>query len=236
MTLVLDPARPYQEVCEPPLDDALRTLLRECFSAQRRAAAARAAGDPHGGRTSRAVSPEALAEILASGTRVAGIATEREIASAVPFNVRNVVDVVRDRGVAARRRRLDRVLEGALGAMFASDPPPVMFPSGHWWYPPGTHLGWHTNERFPGWRLYLSYAEQPGESFFRFRDPRTGRVETSLDGRWHVRLFEVSVERPLWHAVASDTHRFSVGWIVRPWSLQDAAVRVAKRVLAPLGG
>jgi len=161
---------------------------------------------------------------------------ERDIATAIPFNVRNVRDVVRSRAVAARRRQLDRALTVALGALFADATPPVMFPAGHWWYPAGSHLGWHTNERFPGWRLYLSHAEQPGASFFRYRDPHSAAIVTSPDDAWNVRLFEVSPERPLWHAVASDTNRHSIGWIVRPWSLRDAAALAVKRTLATLCG
>jgi len=254
--LVLDPAQPYQELREPPLDESLRALLRESFAEQRRIAAARAprgtddrpGSADHEGRSrhgvssdadgcaAHAVGEDALASILTSGRRVAGIATERDIATAIPFNVRNVPDVVRSRAVAARRRQLDRALTRALGALFADETPPVMFPAGHWWYPPGSHLGWHTNERFPGWRLYLSHAEQPGASFFRYRDPHSAAIVTSPDDAWNVRLFEVSPERPLWHAVASDTHRHSIGWIVRPWSRRDAAALAVKRTLATLCG
>jgi hypothetical protein len=230
--LRLDPSVPYRELRDPPLDEPLRALARACFDAQRAVAVGRArAGD---GRAAHAVSATALDEILTSGRRVAGIASEREIATAVPFNVRNVDDVVRSRAIAAERRRLDRELGRWLATLFDADPPPVLFPAGHWWYPPGTYLGWHTNERFPGWRLYLSHAEEPGGSFFRYRDPRSGEVVTSPDGAWDLRLFEVAPGRKLWHAVASDTHRFSIGWIVKPWSLRDAASLAVKRALSAL--
>ncbi len=82
-----------------------------------------------------------------------------------------------------------------------------------------------------GWRLYLSYADEPGRSFFRYRDPVSGEVVTSADGRWHLRFFEVSAERLFWHAIASDTHRFSVGWHVRPWSLRAATTARVKHLL-----
>lgn len=229
--LILDPSAPYRELRDPPLDDRLRALALRCFAAQRAVAAARALPRaPGDGVASRAVSAAALGAILASGRRVAGIATEREIATAIPFNVRNVGDVVRSRAIAAERRQLDRELGRWIARLFAGAAP-VLFPAGHWWYPPGSHLGWHTNERFPGWRLYLSHAVEPGASFFRYREPHSGEVVTSLDGAWDLRLFEVHPERRLWHAVASDTHRFSIGWIVRPWSLRDAASRAVQRAL-----
>ena len=73
-------------------------------------------------------------------------------------------------------------------------------------------MGWHTNNRAPGWRVYLTYAEQPGKSFFRYRDPGTGHIVTSTDGGWDMRLFRVSPEAPLWHSVYTETHRFSFGY------------------------
>lgn len=108
-------------------------------------------------------------------------------------------------------------------SLFDAGRTPILFAAGQWWYPPGTYFGWHTNQSYPGWRLYLSYADEPGRSFFRYRDPVSGAVVTSADGRWDLRFFEVSAERLFWHAIASDTHRFSVGWMVRPWSLRNAA-------------
>ena len=59
-------------------------------------------------------------------------------------------------------------------------------------------------------------------SFFRYRRPDGGEIVTSLDTGWNVRLFEVNPARPLWHAVWSETDRFSFGYVVRPWSLRHA--------------
>jgi hypothetical protein len=132
--------------------------------------------------------------------------------------------------VAAQRARLDRAVARWLGRGLATPVRPVLSAAGQWWYPPGTHFGWHTNHGYPGWRLYLSHAEDEDRSFFRYRDPQSGRVVTSLDGHWHLRLFEVSGDRPLWHAIHSDTHRFSIGWFVRPWSLRNALDAGVKRI------
>lgn len=236
--LSLDPSVPYAELRDPPLDERLRTLLLRCFELQRRAASEAGMG-PAGEaqafvRAERAASPETLAALLAKGRPVAGILSERDIATAIPFNVRNVSDTVRSRSVAAARRRLDRELARWLETLFAPEDRPVFFPAGHWWYPPGSHLGWHTNERYPGWRLYLSHAEEPGASYFRYRDPRSGAVVTSPDGWFDLRLFEVSTERRLWHAVASATHRFSIGWILKPRTLRNTAAHAVKRMLEAL--
>ena len=62
--------------------------------------------------------------------------------------------------------------------------------------------------------MYVNYAEEPGRSFFRYRDPDTGKIETSIDREWNFRLFQITPEKPLWHAVYSDTNRFSLGYMV----------------------
>jgi len=82
--------------------------------------------------------------------------------------------------------------------------------NGHW-YPPGGFLGWHTNEGRPGWRMYMSHADEAGQSFFRYRDPTTHEIITSYDSDWQLRVFRITKENPLWHCVWSNTNRFSMG-------------------------
>ena len=84
--------------------------------------------------------------------------------------------------------------------------------SGHLWYRPGSLLGWHTNTRVPGWRAYLSWAAEPGRSFFRYRDPHDGVVHTSWDTGFDLRLFHVSTTDVLWHCVWSGVERHSFGY------------------------
>jgi hypothetical protein len=228
--LRLDPAVRYRELRSPPLDAGLRALAERCFAAQRAAVGRRgeaARGDD--ARARDAVSDERLEAILASGRRIGGILDQRDVATGVPFNVPNVADAVWSKDVVHLRRRLDAALAPWVGSLFEGTRP-VLFPAGHWWYPAGTYLGWHTNERFPGWRLYLSHATEPGRSVFRHRDPDSGLVATSPDERWDLRLFLVTAERPLWHAVYAGADRFSVGWIVRPWSVYQAALHAGRRV------
>jgi len=234
--LSFDRATPYRELRDPPLPEPLRALALACFAAQRAAVAggpaaldeARACAGP---TAEQATSETELARLLASGQTVAGVVTQREVATAIPFNARHTRDAVRSRDVAAHRRRLDAALARWVPALFAGEMRPLLFAAGQWWYPPGTYFGWHTNHGYPGWRLYLSHAEEPGRSCFRYRDPASGAVVTSPDGRWDVRFFEVSAERLFWHAIASDTHRFSVGWVVRPWSLREAGRAAVKNML-----
>lgn len=84
--------------------------------------------------------------------------------------------------------------------------------SGNFWYPPGGYVGWHTDRAMPGWRLYISHAEEANKSFFRYLDPDHDRVVTSADNGWDYRLFRVSPAKPFWHAVYSQTNRFSLGF------------------------
>jgi hypothetical protein len=66
----------------------------------------------------------------------------------------------------------------------------------------------------PGWRLYVNYAEQEGQSFFRYRDPGTGRIVALTDRHWNIRIFRITRDKPLWHAAWLNTNRFSMGYMV----------------------
>ena len=85
--------------------------------------------------------------------------------------------------------------------------------SGWFFYPPNTGMGWHTNADQPYTRCYLNWSET-GDSYFRYRDPKTDEIITSLDYRgWNIRIFEIGdePETMLWHCVYSNTRRISIG-------------------------
>lgn len=197
--------------------------------------ARRSARHPERDDARRMADAAELARLLAGGEIIGGVVRQREIATAVPFNARQTRDAVRSAEVERCRARVDVALGNWLDVLFAGTAPPVLSPAGHWWYPPGTCFGWHTNRDYPGWRLYLTHAEEPGRSFFRYRHPESGAVVTSPDATWHLRLFEVSSTRPFWHAIYSDTHRFSIGWQVRPRSA-TALLRAALERLRRAAG
>lgn len=84
--------------------------------------------------------------------------------------------------------------------------------SGKIWYPRNGYMGWHTNSNAEGLRLYCSYAHEPNKSFFRFLEPESNKIITSMDKkRWTFRIFKVSKNKPFWHSVYSETHRISLG-------------------------
>lgn len=85
--------------------------------------------------------------------------------------------------------------------------------SGRTWYPEnGGYMGWHTNSNNKWFRLYCSFAREPGKSFFRYRNPQTKEVVTSWDkSGWNFRIFKID-DNLLWHSVYSETDRFSIGY------------------------
>jgi hypothetical protein len=89
-------------------------------------------------------------------------------------------------------------------------------PRGHFLYPPGGFLQWHTNvQHAEGWRMYVIDVDREEESFFRFVDPVTGELVTRWDRKGIVHLFYVGRERPCWHCVKSvSAHRWSRGFLI----------------------
>ena len=203
------------------IPQTVRALASACIE-QQKAATARC------GRPFRAepealskVSEAALKDVLAAGDDVHGIATDRSISNVVPFNSGKYEDAVRDETVIAQRKALDQAMATLLRGVFDAPGKLYFTESGHFWYPPQSFMSWHTNSRVPGWRAYLSYGEDPGESFFRYRDTDSGRIVTLKDSGWNLRVFMLSANRPLWHAVYSNTNRFSFGYLVTSRSLVD---------------
>lgn len=206
----------------------LVSVIRACVEAQREAGAGWRQSFRSEPNAESRVSEQSLESLLASGTEVAGLASERHITNAIPFGIRSVRDSVRHPRVARLLRELDAALSGWARQAFEPGEKPVFFSVAQYWYPPGSYMGWHTNSRFPGWRLYVTYCAEPGKSFFRYRDPLSGEVVTSMDTGLDFRLFEVSKERHLWHAIYSETDRYSFGYMVRPWSPRVAVIRALR--------
>lgn len=194
--------------------EQLRAVILRCIEVQKESAReALAAFRPHPTSTHE-VSEERLNEILAQGDDIHGIASDRSISNVITFSAKNIRDAIRDPVVEQSRREVDREMGKLMKALFRNNGTLSVTSSGHLWYPPGSYMGWHTNSRVPGWRIYVNYAEQPGRSFFRYREPDTGRIVTLNDKPWNIRIFRITRDRPLWHAVYSETNRFSMGYMV----------------------
>lgn len=158
------------------------------------------------------VSEESLSEVLNSGGDVHGITSNPEITNCLTFNIDAVKNSLKKESIRLARNTLDRVVRAKLQKLFKVNHELSITNSGHFLYPPGGFMSWHTNSKSPGWRLYINYVEEPGKSFFRYRDPETREVKTSYDKKWNFRLFKIDPNKPFWHAVYSETNRYSFGF------------------------
>jgi hypothetical protein len=52
-----------------------------------------------------------------------------------------------------------------------------------------------------------------------------------MDKRWNIRIFKISRESPLWHAVYSGTNRFSLGYVIYQASWREYFREQLRRVL-----
>ena len=142
------------------------------------------------------VRPELSDLVAMNGDRLAGDEAETELTAAQRAVAAAVEQELADRGWTSGRG--------------------PWAPSGHLWYPAASVLGWHTNVRVPGWRAYLSWVAEAGQSFFRYRDPSDGRIVTSWDQGLDLRLFPITVTEPLWHCVWAGVERHSFGYRLTP--------------------
>jgi len=96
-----------------------------------------------------------------------------------------------------------------------------VFMSGSIIYPPTGYMGWHTNYKNPGRRLYITYASEDKKSFFRYKDPKTKEIITDYDDKGiTIRQFDIMGKPPyFWHCVGSDCTRVSFGYRINPTPL-----------------
>ncbi len=198
------------------LDADTRVALDDCIDAQRDAyERARARGDvtfTADPDPSAKASDAVLAAVLRSGVDVSDVRTDESLGNALVFHTGGLAASIVDPEVVSRRERVDALVPALIRRALRTDTAPVVVASGHFWYPAGGYLGWHTNSRVPGWRVYLTYASEPGRSGFRHLEPESGEIRTTLDGAWDLRVFRVGPTRPLWHAVWAECDRFSFGY------------------------
>ena len=228
---LLESGEVYSEFSGLLESQSLRDTLESCIRSQKRAAAT------HYERfftpavnALQLVSEERLAAIIKGGRDIHGISAEADISNVISFNNTKLESTVVSDEVAELRSRIDDQVIDAIRITFSLPASCRVTQSGHFWYPPGGYMSWHTNSRSPGWRFYVTHAEQPLESFFRYRHPETHDIHTSLDPSWGVRLFYVDARRPFWHAVYSNTHRFSFGYVVHEASFKSTMWRLASKV------
>tara|TARA_R100001443_G_scaffold12486_2_gene22157 strand:- start:2781 stop:3374 length:594 start_codon:yes stop_codon:yes gene_type:complete len=88
--------------------------------------------------------------------------------------------------------------------------------SGCFYYPKGGFMGWHTNADTKEDRLYITFAEEDKQSFFRYYENEN--IITDYDDKGiTIRRFSVAGGPPFfWHCVGSNTNRFSIGYRLHP--------------------
>lgn len=218
MKIDINSATPFYHLPECPSRNVEDLALR-CIAAQRDAVSGNRRPPGSLDDAKAAVAPEALERILSDGDDVHGIAEDEELSDVIVFNAAHLDGSVRDGDVARLRKDLDREVTSMLRRLLGFGRNLEARRSGHFWYPPGSHMAWHTNNKAPGWRVYLTHTKEPGRSFFRYRDPLTGEIFTTMDNRWDLRVFRVDPAQSLWHAVYSETDRFSFGYaiVIKPF-------------------
>ncbi|MEM6462925.1 MAG: hypothetical protein AAF724_13510 [Pseudomonadota bacterium] len=211
---------------------SLRADILDCIRAQKIAAKEEMERFEPAADAADFVSPAALETILNAGHDIHGIASDSEISNVIHFGANHLDGSVHDETVVRLRRHVDDQMGSVLKTLFKSGRRLKARPSGHFWYPPGSFMSWHTNSRTPGWRVYINYAETEGDSFFRYLQSDTGEVITLEDRHWNVRVFPVSRDTPFWHCVYSQTDRFSLGYMLQDYSLTTRAKRSVRRIFA----
>lgn len=87
--------------------------------------------------------------------------------------------------------------------------------SGCFCYPYQGYMGWHTNIDKPGTRVYFSYSEESYKNKFSYFDKEKNAIVDSYDLKgWNMRIFESTVENPLWHKVECKCPRIAIGFLV----------------------
>jgi len=84
-------------------------------------------------------------------------------------------------------------------------------PSGHFLYPPGGYMSWHTNSDFPSSRVYITVVDQVNKSCFKYIKNES-MVEDWDNEPIVIRQFFCSDQDLFWHAVYSECNRYSFGY------------------------
>ena len=149
---------------------SLKEMALNCINQQKLAAKHQLAKYQEQQNALEYVSPEVLLPMLDKNIDVHGIATDRSISNVICFGANNIVDSVQNSTVEALRKEVDTELAHCLQDIFQQPIKGSLVSSGHFWYPKSSFMGWHTNSRSPGWRIYINYVEDENKSFFRYRN------------------------------------------------------------------
>lgn len=91
---------------------------------------------------------------------------------------------------------------------------PVIKPSGHAYYQKGGYMGWHSNHKMAGRRVYCTWTEKEKSNFFRYEDPVSGDLVTHWEPPgWTIKSFQIPPSPyRLWHCIQAGSRRFALGF------------------------
>jgi hypothetical protein len=239
--LTLEATPPFLELPWLAQEAEVRAAVRRCIGLMRRAAEGRLDGRQATADGEHHALPEALEPLLTSGRDVHGIAEDRHISDVIVFNAPKIADALHDAELEKARRALTLLLRRRMPEIVASAEQLRLSDSGLLLYPPGSHMGWHTNAKRPGLRLMLTWIEPEGDepvnSYFRYRDPQTGEIVTARDSGLNARLLNIRTVPPVWHAIYTNAWRFTLATFIAPDYARGSLLRrVLRRVRRTLRG
>jgi len=212
------------------LSEELKNAALDCIRHQKSAAAQDYADFRPLECSLEKTSAGALNEVLARRLDVHGISTDRSISNVISFRLSGKSNAIANNTVEQSRKTVDTLVTQLLSSIFVGNKKLRVESSGHFWYPAGSYMAWHTNSKVPGWRMYINYAEEADKSYFRYKDPDSAKIVTLNDSNWNLRLFRITDERPVWHTVYSNTNRFSLGYIIRDQAVRSPVRRALRKV------
>lgn len=197
------------------IEEDLKQTIIKCIDTQKKAANREILSFRPQSDALENVSESALNTLLFSKKDIHGIATDSSISNVISFGAQHIENAVNSEDVEKLRCEVDKSITKKLQSLFKGNAELSIVPSGHFWYPAGSFMSWHTNSQVPGWRIYINYAEEKDKSFFRYQHPENKNIVTLTDKKWNIRIFRITKSQPLWHCVYSNTNRFSLGYMVK---------------------
>ena len=86
--------------------------------------------------------------------------------------------------------------------------------TGRMLYGGNSFMGWHTNEDFPGRRIYCNWSENEGENDFRYLDTDSGEIIVQPEpAGWSMKSFYIPpLPQQLWHCINISGRRIALGF------------------------
>jgi hypothetical protein len=93
------------------------------------------------------------------------------------------------------------------------------------YYPKDGYIGWHDNHRAPGYTLLFNWSET-GNSFYRFRDPKTKEIVTIKDRPgWSCKTgWYGEGDGSTFHCAKTNEPRWSIAFYIQDENMKDIII------------